>query len=128
MSEPDRLFYLYIFLLASFNLLYGLASFYLKEVLFVSEALVSTAAGILLGPRLLGLIVFDGQQHLNLLYHFARLVLAVQVMAAGIQLPTAYLRRHWASLALLLGPVMAGSWMLSALLCYLCFWDLLSWV
>jgi len=36
MAEQDQAFYLYLFLLATFNLLYGLCSFYLKEVLFVS--------------------------------------------------------------------------------------------
>lgn len=128
MPELDLSFYLYILLLASFNLIYSLCSLYLKEVVFVSETLVSTLAGIILGPRLLGLIVFDAEKNLDRLYHFARLVIAVQVMASGIQLPSAYLRRHWGSLALLLGPVMMGSWMISSFLAYLLFWDTLSWV
>lgn len=121
-------FHLYLFLLSTFNVLYGLFSLYLKERLFVSEALVSTAMGVLLGPIGLGFICIEIPRDLNLMYQFAGIVLAVQVMASGIQLPSAYLRRHWTSLSLLLGPVMFGSWMITAILVYLFFWRSISWV
>lgn len=127
MFEPDRVLYEYVFLLAAFNLFYGLCSFYIKERLFVSETLVASTIGVLLGPKGLAMIQIDCEHRGNLFYHFARLVLAVQVMAAGIQLPSAYLKRHWGSLALLLGPVMFGSWVITSVFVFLFFSNALTW-
>lgn len=47
---------------------------------------------------------------------FTRLVLGVQLVLAGIQLPSRYLRIEWRSLTLLLGPVMVSMWLCSSLL------------
>lgn len=38
---------------------------------------------------------------------FTRVVLAIGVFAIGVELPKAYVARHWKSLFFLLGPVMA---------------------
>lgn len=38
---------------------------------------------------------------------FTRVVLAIGVFAIGVELPKAYVARHWKSLLFLLGPVMA---------------------
>jgi NhaP-type Na+/H+ or K+/H+ antiporter len=46
---------------------------------------------------------------------FTRLVLGVQLVLAGVQLPKRYLQIEWRSLSLLLGPGMAAMWMCSAL-------------
>ena len=48
--------------------------------------------------------------------YFTRLVLGVQLVLAGVQLPHRYLRTEWRSLALLLGPGMCGMWMCASLL------------
>ena len=48
--------------------------------------------------------------------YFTRLVLGVQLVLAGIQLPNKYLQHEWKSLALLLGPGMTGMWICSSLL------------
>ena len=48
--------------------------------------------------------------------YFSRLVLGVQLVVAGVQLPSQYLRREWKSLALLLGPGMVIMWIVSSLL------------
>ncbi|KAI4144448.1 MAG: hypothetical protein LQ340_006642, partial [Diploschistes diacapsis] len=48
--------------------------------------------------------------------YFARLVLGVQLVIAGVQLPSKYLSREWKSLALLLGPGMIGMWLCSSLI------------
>ena len=47
---------------------------------------------------------------------FTRLVLGVQLVLAGVQLPSKYLVREWKSLALLLGPGMTAMWISSSLL------------
>jgi NhaP-type Na+/H+ or K+/H+ antiporter len=48
--------------------------------------------------------------------YFARLVLGLQLVIAGVQLPNSYLRKEWKSLSLLLGPGMIGMWLCSSLL------------
>ena len=48
--------------------------------------------------------------------YFTRLVLGVQLVLAGVQLPSKYLQNEWKSLALLLGPGMTGMWICSSLL------------
>jgi NhaP-type Na+/H+ or K+/H+ antiporter len=50
--------------------------------------------------------------------YFSRLVLGVQLLIAGIQLPSKYLRREWKSLALLLGPGMVSMWIITSLLVF----------
>ena len=48
--------------------------------------------------------------------YFSRLVLGVQLVIAGVQLPSKYLLKEWKSLAYLLGPGMVGMWICSTLL------------
>ena len=43
-----------------------------------------------------------------------RVVLAIGVFAIGVELPKAYMARHWRSLAFLLVPVMTWGWFVSA--------------
>lgn len=43
-------------------------------------------------------------------------MLGVQLVLAGVQLPSRYLKLEWKSLALLLGPVMTSMWIVSSLL------------
>jgi len=48
--------------------------------------------------------------------YFTRLVLGVQLVLAGVQLPSKYLQKEWKSLALLLGPGMTAMWLASSLI------------
>jgi len=48
--------------------------------------------------------------------YFTRLVLGVQLVLAGVQLPSKYLKKEWKSLALLLGPGMTVMWLVTSLL------------
>jgi NhaP-type Na+/H+ or K+/H+ antiporter len=50
----------------------------------------------------------------NLTFQITRIVIGIQVMFAGIDLPAAYLRRQWRSLFMLLIPVMTVAWFISA--------------
>ena len=43
-------------------------------------------------------------------------MLGVQLVLAGVQLPSRYLQKEWKSLALLVGPVMTLMWLASSLL------------
>jgi NhaP-type Na+/H+ or K+/H+ antiporter len=48
--------------------------------------------------------------------YFTRLVLSVQLVLAGVQLPSRYLRTEWKALVLFLGLVMVFMWLSSGLL------------
>lgn len=57
------------------------------------------------------------QDNLNTItLYFSRLVLGVQLVLAGIQLPSRYLKKEWKPLSILLGPVMVAMWLLTSLL------------
>lgn len=47
-----------------------------------------------------------------------RVVIALSVFAIGVELPRAYVLRHWKSLVFLLGPVMLVGWMVSGAFIY----------
>lgn len=84
-------------------------------------SVISLLAGIVFGPRALNWVrpqeyagSLDNLNDVTLL--FTRLVLGVQLVLAGIQLPSRYLKKEWKPLALLLGPVMTGMWIFTGLL------------
>ena len=62
---------------------------------------------------------YAGNSEVNLetiTLYFTRLVLGVQLVLAGVQLPSKYVQREWKSLSLLLGPGMCVMWLSSSLL------------
>ncbi|OKL59190.1 hypothetical protein UA08_05881 [Talaromyces atroroseus] len=83
--------------LGGFVTLFGLVSYLCKERFYLSEAC--------------------SQSNLDeITQYFTRLVLGVQLVIAGVQLPGRYLQTEWKSLLLLLGPGMAAMWLSSGLL------------
>jgi len=48
--------------------------------------------------------------------YFSRLVLGVQLVLAGVQLPSRYLHKEWKPLSILLGPIMVAMWIATSLL------------
>lgn len=84
--------------------------------------MVSLIAGIIFSPHATNLIrplkyALGDQLTLNTItLYFSRLVLGVQLVIAGVQLPSRYLRLEWRSLAWLLGPGMVGMWLFTSLL------------
>lgn len=114
-------FNIVVSLLGGWVSLFGLVSFLLKETFYLSEALISLLAGITFGPRALNWVrpmeyagSADNLDDVTLV--FTRLVLGVQLVLAGVQLPSRYLKREWKPLSLLLGPVMVAMWLSSSLL------------
>ncbi|KAI8379574.1 Cation/H+ exchanger [Radiomyces spectabilis] len=106
-------------ILGGFIVLYGLCSLVIKERLYISEAFVAIACGILFGPIGFNLLNIDGWVlKEELTRQFTRIVIAIQVMAAGVALPKAYLRTELSSLLILLMPVMIWMWLVSGL----CVW------
>ncbi|WWD17799.1 hypothetical protein CI109_102241 [Kwoniella shandongensis] len=96
----------------------GLVSYFVKEKLFMSEALIATIIGIITGPIALNWFNPLGwSSDPNYLTHeITRIIIAIQVLFTGIALPAAYVKKEWKSLATLLGPVMTIAWFVSGLL------------
>ncbi len=104
----------------------GLVSYLCKERYYLSEALISLIFGVIFSPHAANFIrpleyALGSQENLaTITLYFTRLVLGVQLVLAGIQLPSKYLLKEWKSLALLLGPG------ISPTTCFLSIWDVAS--
>ncbi|GAM83672.1 hypothetical protein ANO11243_016600 [Dothideomycetidae sp. 11243] len=110
--------------LGGFITCFGLVSYLLKEKFYLSEALISLIAGLIFSPNATNLIrpldyaLGDPATVELITLYFSRLVLGVQLVLAGVQLPSRYLQIEWRSLSLLIGPGMCGMWMCTSLLCW----------
>lgn len=86
------------------------------------QQVISLIAGVTFSTHAIGLInpldyAQGSHKSLDDITHsFTRLVLGVQLVLAGVQLPSKYLQHEWKSLAWLLGPGMTGMWLCSSLL------------
>jgi NhaP-type Na+/H+ or K+/H+ antiporter len=83
---------------------------------------IALLAGVIFSPSAANLIrpleyALGNEETLGTItLYFTRLVLGVQLVLAGVQLPSRYLRLEWKSLSLLLGPGMAAMWLCTSLL------------
>ncbi|KAI3093356.1 hypothetical protein CBS147333_10101 [Penicillium roqueforti] len=124
-------FNIVVSVLGGFISLFGLISYLLKENYYVSEALISLLVGVALGPNganfirprdyaecnQMGVSVIECRDNLNAItLNFSRLVLGVQLVLAGVQLPSKYLKKEWKSVLLLVGPGMTAMWIITSLL------------
>jgi sodium/hydrogen antiporter len=108
--------------IGGFITLFGLVSYLLKEKFYLSEALISTFAGLVFSPHATNFIkplqyANDNEHDLETItLYFSRLVLGVQLVLAGVQLPSKYLKTEWKSLAWLLGPGMCAMWISTSMM------------
>lgn len=83
--------------------------------------MISLLAGVVFSPHAANFIrpedyaLHSAENLAEITMHFTRLVLGVQLVLAGVQLPKRYLQVEWRSLSLLLGPGMAAMWICSSL-------------
>ncbi|KAK7466184.1 hypothetical protein VKT23_004905 [Stygiomarasmius scandens] len=106
--------------LGGFVVLFGMFSLFLRERLYIGEACWAFLFGIIIGPY--GAGIFDphswgdnSDETTNAItLEFTRVVLAIGVFAIGVELPKAYMKRHWKSLFFMLGPIMTWGWFVSA--------------
>lgn len=116
--EPTSAHLLYL-VLSSFLILYTLFSHFIRNRLHVSEPPLATLVGIAFGPYGANVFRFEDWGWLdNVTQETARVIVGVQVFAVGVELPRKYFKRHWSSIAMMIGPVMAFSWLLTALFVY----------
>ncbi|RYC80588.1 hypothetical protein BFJ63_vAg16533 [Fusarium oxysporum f. sp. narcissi] len=124
-------FNIVVALLGGFISLFGLVSYLLKENYYLSEALIALLAGVAFGPNGANFIRpndyaqcnrpevshTDCETNLNAITpNFSRLVLGVQLVLAGVQLPSKYLLKEWKPISLLLGPGMVCMWLATSVL------------
>lgn len=103
-------------ILGGFTGLFMLCSLFVKEKLYIGEATVATLCGIIFGPHAANL--FNPHEWGNIdkiTLECSRIVLVVQCFAVGVELPKAYMERHWKSVTLLLIPVMTWGWLITSL-------------
>ncbi|KAJ6183047.1 hypothetical protein N7485_001689 [Penicillium canescens] len=103
-------------ILGGFTGLFMLCSLFVKEKLYIGEATVATLCGIIFGPHAANL--FNPHEWGNIdkiTLECSRIVLVVQCFAVGVELPKAYMERHWKSVTLLLIPVMTFGWLITSL-------------
>ncbi|CAK9787176.1 hypothetical protein CC85DRAFT_296295 [Cutaneotrichosporon oleaginosum] len=101
---------------------FGLVSFFLKDRLFMSETLMAFLIGVAFGPIGAGIFspidwVHGDVHHLDYItYQISRIVLGIQVLFTGLNLPKQYCWREKTSLAVLLFPIMTAAWFTVGLL------------
>ncbi|KEF55517.1 CPA1 family monovalent cation:H+ antiporter [Exophiala aquamarina CBS 119918] len=103
-------------ILGGFTSIFMLCSLFIKEKLYIGEATVATICGVIFGPHAANLInplTWGNTDQVTL--EFSRIVLVVQCFAVGVELPKAYMERHWKSVVFLLVPVMTFGWLITSL-------------
>lgn len=104
-------------ILGGFTSIFMLVSLFIKEKLYIGEATVATICGVIFGPHAADLInplTWGNTDQITL--EFSRIVLVVQCFAVGVELPKAYMERHWKSVVFLLVPVMTFGWLITSLI------------
>ncbi|KAL2919231.1 Na+/H+ antiporter [Polyrhizophydium stewartii] len=124
-SDPElRTAHMTYLLLGAFITFFGLVSHIVKDRLYMSEAMVAAAFGVIIGPIAGKLFVpehlFGDSLH-KTIFEVSRVVIALQCLIAGIALPGNYLWKEAKSVGMLLGPVMIYMWLSSALIVWAVF-------
>ncbi|KAL5485192.1 hypothetical protein ACEPAI_7834 [Sanghuangporus weigelae] len=113
---PESIAYL---VLGGFVVFFSIISYPLKERLYISEVVLGTAFGIVIGPHCAGIFdprawgsMSDTGNRITL--EVMRVVLATGLFAIGVELPKAYLAEHVRSLLIMVVPTMAFGWFVVA--------------
>ncbi|KAL1966991.1 hypothetical protein VTN77DRAFT_3735 [Rasamsonia byssochlamydoides] len=100
-----------------FILIYGYLSIKIQQVWYLGEALPAFVLGILLGP--VGANILDvsqwggdsgGHTH-EIAYGLSRLVIGIQLVKAGYELPKKYQKQRFVEMTICLLPVMTMMWL-----------------
>ncbi|KAF1838868.1 hypothetical protein BDW02DRAFT_585478 [Decorospora gaudefroyi] len=110
-----------IAILGAFIILYGFISVKIKQVWYLGEALPAVVIGVMLGPIAAKFLqaekwgsAEEGQQEAITL-GLCRIVIGVQLVIAGFQLPARYQQFRWKEMAICLLPVMTIMWICTSL-------------
>lgn len=130
-TNPSLNLLICLALLGGFVVLFGLVSLFVKERLYLTESLVATAFGILIGPVGLSWITplkwFGAGMDVDwVTQELARLLIALQIMAVGITVPGVFALEHWKDLLVFLFPITIAMWFISATVIKYCL-PMFSW-
>ncbi|KAF9793071.1 Sodium/hydrogen exchanger family-domain-containing protein [Thelephora terrestris] len=118
-TDP-RLAYL---VLGGFVAVFGLFSLLIREKWYISEVVIGTTFGIIMGPYAAG--IFDPRSWASdnrmITLEVMRVVLAVGLFAIGVELPASYMGKHVRGLVVLVIPTMAIGWLVVAGFMFLLF-------
>lgn len=89
-------------------------SLLIKDRLYISETVFSFLYGILI-KKTNKLNITNLK---NILFHFSRILMSLQVVAVGIYVPKKYIKKEWKSLIIFLIPIMILSYIFSTVLIY----------
>ncbi|EGX95824.1 Na(+)/H(+) antiporter 1 [Cordyceps militaris CM01] len=110
-----------ISVLGAFIILAGVISVKLKQVWYLGEALPALVLGILLGPIAAKFLDSDrwgssekGQTS-EITLGVTRVMIGIQLVIAGYQLPAKYILTRWKEMALCLLPIMTIMWLCTSL-------------
>ncbi|KAK8059298.1 Sodium/hydrogen exchanger family protein [Apiospora saccharicola] len=101
----------------SFIILYGFASVKIKQVWFLGEALPAVILGIVLGPLAARFIDAERwgsaapEQQNAITLGVTRVMIGLQLVIAGFQLPAKYQLTRWKEMLLCLIPIMTVMWL-----------------
>ncbi|ELQ36731.1 Na(+)/H(+) antiporter [Pyricularia oryzae] len=105
--------------LGAFTIIYGLFSVLIKQRWYLGEALPAMLVGIILGPVAAKFLdntrwgpgSLSEQDKSAITLGFMRVMISVQLVIAGFQLPAKYAVKRWKDMAVLLLPTMTISWL-----------------
>ncbi|KAI5919417.1 Sodium/hydrogen exchanger family-domain-containing protein [Camillea tinctor] len=104
-------------ILGSFTVVYGLVAVKIKRVWYLGEALPALLVGIILGPISAKFLdserwgsAIPGQQDAISL-GVMRVMIGIQLVIAGYQLPARYLQLHYKKILMCLVPIMTLMWL-----------------
>ncbi|KAK3988764.1 sodium/hydrogen exchanger family protein [Cladorrhinum sp. PSN332] len=110
-----------ISVLGAFTLIYGFISSKIKDKWLLGEALPAVVMGIILGPLAAKFIDAERwgsatpDQVPDITLGLTRVVIGVQLVIVGFQLPAKYQKLRWKEMAILMLPVMTIMWLCSTL-------------
>ncbi|KAL5523797.1 hypothetical protein ACEPAG_7970 [Sanghuangporus baumii] len=113
---PESISYL---VFGAFVVFFSLVSLALKERVYFGEVVLGTAFGIIIGPHCAGILdprswnsSWTTGNRITL--EIMRVVLAIGLFSAGVELPKEYLAKHARSLIVMVVPTMAFGWFVVA--------------
>lgn len=127
-------FFTILTLYGTFTILFGLISLFIKERLYISETVISTVFGIVIGEK--GINVLERLENKNyqsgdstsltrkwldpeqIMFYLSRLVISLQVVAVGNVVPYAFLKQNIKMVLFLIGPVMIITYLVSFIIIY----------
>lgn len=122
-------FFTLLTLYGAFTVLFGLISLFIKERLYISETVVSTLFGVIIGVKGLDVLHYNSSDANNstlsgnfftsestLLFYLSRLVISLQVVAVGSIVPFNFIKSNFKLILILILPIMLLTYTISTVI------------